>query len=285
MTTPRRGRARWIVPAIIGLGSLFPIYMIGVESLKSVREDVTGNPLIVLQPTLKWYLGLFDPVTWLRGEVAVRRIPFLVWLGNTAIVTATALAVTLVTSVMAAYALGRLRPPGWRVWRRVLFATYLIPQTLLFLPIYNLVFRLHLDDHVMALVLVYPVLAVPFCVWLLSAYYQRLAPEVEESAYIEGASRLTAFLRIILPMSWPAVVAAGIFALGVITSDSIFASLFLPNQFHQTLAAGLGAMGPSMDNLSVIAAVNLAALSVMPLAAAFAGVYIRGLTAAMVEGA
>jgi multiple sugar transport system permease protein len=283
---------RWLHPClrlggltIIAAGSVFPIYMMAVESLKTVHEDVTGNPLIVLHPTLKWYLGLFDPAVWLRGEIAVQRVPFLVWLANTAIVFAGALAITLVTSVMGAYALGRLRPPGWRTWRRALFATYLIPQSLLFLPLYTLVFRLNLDDNLLALILIYPMLAVPFCVWLLSAYYQRLDPEVEESAYIEGASRTTAFLRIILPMSWPTVVAAGVFALGVISSDSIFAAVFLPNQFHQTLAAGLGTMGPSMDNLSVVAAVNLAAGTVVPIAALSAGAYVRGLTAAMVEGA
>jgi multiple sugar transport system permease protein len=283
---------RWFPPwlrlvglACIAAGGVFPIYMIAIESLKSVHEDVTGSPFIVLHPTLKWYLGLFDPVVWLRGEVAVRSVPFLVWLGNTAIVFAGALTVTLVTSVMAAYALGCLRPPGWRIWRRALFATYLIPQSLLFLPLTTLVFRLNLDDNLLALILVYPMLAVPFCVWLLSAYYQRLAPEVEESAYIEGASRVTAFLRIILPMSWPTVVAAGVFALGVISSDSLFAAVFLPNQFHQTLAAGLGTMGSSMDNLSVVAAVNLAAGTVVPIAALSAGAYVRGLTAAMVEGA
>jgi multiple sugar transport system permease protein len=283
---------RWLPPClrlggltIIAAGSVFPIYMMAIESLKSVHEDVTGNPLIVLHPTLKWYLGLFDPVVWLRGEIAVQRVPFLVWLANTAIVFAGALAITLVTSVMGAYALGRLRPPGWRTWRRALFATYLIPQSLLFLPLYALVFRLNLDDNLLALILIYPMLAVPFCVWLLSAYYQRLDPEVEESACIEGASRMTAFLRIILPMSWPTVVAAGVFALGVISSDSIFAAIFLPNQFHQTLAAGLGTMGPSMDNLSVVAAVNLAAGTVVPIAVLSAGAYVRGLTAAMVEGA
>jgi multiple sugar transport system permease protein len=276
---------RWVGLAFIAAGGVFPIYMIAIESLKSVYEDVTGSPFIVLHPTLKWYLGLFDPVVWLRGEVAVRSVPFLVWLGNTAVVFAGALTITLVTSVMAAYALGCLRPPGWRLWRRALFATYLIPQSLLFLPLTTLVFRLNLDDNLLALILVYPMLAVPFCVWLLSAYYQRLAPEVEESAYIEGASRLTAFVRIILPMSWPTVVAAGVFALGVISSDSIFAAVFLPNQFHQTLAAGLGTMGSSMDNLSVVAAVNLAAGTVVPIAALSAGAYVRGLTAAMVEGA
>jgi multiple sugar transport system permease protein len=270
---------------LIGAYSLFPIYMMSIESLKTVREDIFGNPFIVLHPTLKWYLGLFEPVQWLQGEIFVREVPFLVWLENTGIAFAAALAVILLTSLAAGYALGRLRPPGWRAWRRVLFGTYLIPQTLLFLPLYTLVFRLRLDDNVLALVLVYPTLAVPFCVWLLSAYFQRLPPDVEDAAYIEGASRLTAFLRIVLPMSWPVVAASGIFALGVLSSDFMFASVFLPNQFHQTLAAGLGAMDVSMEDLSVVAGVNLAAFSVVPVAAGFAAAYVRGLTAAMVEGA
>jgi multiple sugar transport system permease protein len=271
--------------ALITAYSLFPIYMMGIRSLKTVHEDMFGNSLFVLQPHLDWYIDLFKPVPWVLDGVLVRKIPFLVWLGNTGIVFAAALAVILLTSVMAAYALGRLRPPGWRWWRRVLFASYLIPQTLLFLPLYHLVFRLGVDDNLLALVIVYPTLAIPFCVWLLSAYFQRLSREVEESAYIEGADRLTAFIRIVLPMCWPVVVAAGIFALGVISSDFMFASVFLPNQFHQTLASGLGTVDVSWEDLSVVAGVNLAALTVVPVCAVFAGAYVRGLTAAMIEGA
>ena len=269
----------------IGTYSLFPIYMLAVKSLKTMHEDAFGSPFFVLHPTLAWYADLFHPVRWVSGGLLVRKIPFLIWLGNTAIVFAAALAIVLFTSIMGAYALGRLRPPGWRWWRRALFATYLIPQTLLFLPMFHFVYWLDLDDNLAALILVYPMLAIPFCVWLLSAYFQRLSPEVEESAYIEGADRLTAFLRIVLPMSWPVLAAAGVFALGVISSDSMFALIFLPNQFHQTLASGLGTVDVSWEDLSVVAGVNLAALTVVPVCAVFAGAYVRGLTAAMIEGA
>jgi ABC-type glycerol-3-phosphate transport system permease component len=117
---------------------------------------------------------------------------------------------------------------------------------------FHFVYWLDLDDSLAALILVYPMLAIPFCVWLLSAYFQRLSQEVEESAYIEGADRLTAFFRIVLPMSWPVIAAAGIFALGVISSDSMFALIFLPNQFHQTLASGLGTVDVSWEDLSVV---------------------------------
>ncbi len=271
--------------ALIGAYSLFPIYMLAIKSLKTMQEDAFGSPFFVRHPTLDWYADLFHPVHWVRGGLLVRKIPFLLWLGNTAIVFAVALAIILLASIMGAYALGRLRPPGWRWWRRVLFATYIIPQTILFAPMYHFVYRLELDDKLGALILVYPMLAIPFCVWLLSAYFQRLSPEVEESAYIEGATRWTAFFRIVLPMSWPVVAAAGIFALGVISSDSMYALIFLPNQFHQTLASGLGTVDVSWEDLSVMAGINLAALAVVPVCAAFAGAYVRGLTAAMTEGA
>jgi ABC-type glycerol-3-phosphate transport system permease component len=282
---PRRRPVHGLLLALIVAYSLFPIYMLAVESVKTVDEDVFGSPLYVLRPSLEWYTDLFEPMGWVRNGAVVPQVPFLIWAKNTGIVFGAALAVILIVSVMAAYALGRLRPPGWRWWRRALFASYLIPQTLLFLPLYQIVFRLHLDDSLAALVLVYPMLAVPFCIWLLSAYFQRLSPDVEESAYIEGASRVTAFLRIVLPMSWPVVVAAGIFALGVLSSDFMFASVFLPNQAHQTLAAGLGTMSVSLEDLTVIAGVNLAALLVVPVCAMFSAAYVRGLTAAMLEGA
>jgi len=285
VTRSRSALVQGTLILLLGIYSLFPVYMMAILSLKTAQEDVHGNPFFVRHPNFEWYLNLFEPSEWVRGELTVPTVPYFVWLKNTAIVFSATIAVTLTASLMAAYGIGRLRPPGWRWWRRALFATYLLPQTLLFLPMFQLVLKLRLDDSLAALVLVYPMLTVPFCVWLLSAYFQRLSPEVEESAYIEGASRWTAFLKIVLPMSWPVIVAAGIFALGVMSSDMIFASLFLPNQFHQTLAAGLSTMDVGLEDLTVIAGVNLAALSVVPIHGIFAGAFVRGLTAAMIEGA
>ena len=110
-----------------------------------------------------------------------------------------------VTSVAAGYALGRLRPPGFRWWRRVIFAVYVIPQTLLFIPLYRVVHTLGLDDNLVVLLLIYPTMALPFCVWMFSAYFQLLPREIEEAALIEGANRATAFFRIILPMTSPGI--------------------------------------------------------------------------------
>ena len=118
-------------------------------------------------------------------------------------------------------------------------------------------------------------MALPFCIWILSAYFQHLPREIEEAALIEGASRATAFFRIILPMSRPVLVAAGIFTLGTIASDFTIASLFLLSGHNQTIPAGLGTMEVALDELAAVAGINLMAIPIVLISACFA----RGLRA------
>ena len=272
--------------ALLVIYSLFPIYYITVQSLKTADEDMFGSPLYVLHPTFENYTELFAGAeARVRGYVIVPTVPFAVWLANSAVVLGAAILLTLAASVLAAYALGRLRPPGWQWWRRILFATYVVPQTILFVPLYQVVIRLGLDDDLGALVLIYSTMALPFCIWILSAYYQHLPREIEESALVEGATPTTAFLRIILPMSRNVLVAAGLFTLGTIGNDFMLASIFLLSPQNQTVAAGLGVMDVSLEELTAVAGVNLAAIPVAVLCALFARGYVRGLTAAMLEGA
>jgi ABC-type glycerol-3-phosphate transport system permease component len=275
-----------VLLVLLAAYSVFPIYMVTIESFKSVQEDVFGSPFYVRHPTLDAYQDLFEPVGWLvHGQGVRTAVPFLVWAQNTAIVFGVSIAIILAASLAAGYALGRLRPPGWQWWRRTLLATFLIPQTILFLPLYGAVFHLHLDDSLTCLMLIYPMLAIPFTAWLFSAYFQKLSPDIEDSAYIEGAGRFTAFLRILLPMSWPVLVAGGLFALGVLSNDFMLAGVLLPNEWHQTIAAGTATMDVSLEDLTVVASVTLGTLPILAIAAVFAGSYVRGLTAAMIEGA
>ena len=267
---------------------LFPIYFMLVQSLKTPEEDVFGNPFIVVNPTLENFGELFERKAEVRifvGDALRRTYPFLDWLANTLFVFAASVAATLAASVAAAYALGRLRPPGFRWWRRVIFASYVIPQTILFIPLFQVVNVLGLDDSMLALLLIYPSMALPFCVWMLSGYFQLLPREIEEAALIEGASRATAFFRIILPMSRPVLVAAGIFTLGTVASDFMIASVFLLSPHNQTVTAGLGTFDVALDELAAVAEVNLLAIPVVTISAVFARGFVRGLTASMVEGA
>jgi ABC-type glycerol-3-phosphate transport system permease component len=271
--------------ALAALYGLFPIYFITVQSLKTPEEDVHGSALYVRRPTLENYTELFEEgLGKVRGYVIVPRVPFLRWVANTAVVLVASLALTLVAGALAAYALGRLQPPGWRWWRRVLFATYAVPQTILFIPLYQVVIALGLDDSHLALVLIYSAMALPFAVWILSAYFRHLPREIEESALVEGATPTGAFLRITLPMSRNVLVAAGLFTAGTVGNDFMLASIFLLDPKSQTVAAGLGVMDVSLEELVAVAGVNLAAIPLVVLCAVFAGSYVRGLTAAMLEG-
>ena len=283
----RRGRRRnAALLALAALYSVFPIYFITVQSLKTPQEDVFGSPLYVIHPTFENYEELFQGAqARVRGYVIVPRVPFLLWMLNSAAVLAGVLALTLLVAVLAGYALGRLQPPGWRWWRRLLFASYVVPHTILFIPLYQVIIRLGLDDNHLALVLIYSTMALPFCVWILSAYYRGLPREIEDSALVEGASPAKVFLRIILPMSRNVLVAAGLFTVGTVGNDFMFASIFLLDPTRQTVAAGLGVMDVSLEELVAVAGVNLAAIPVATVCAVFARGYVRGLTAAMVEGA
>jgi len=289
--SPRSGWRR------LGHGSLlfvatvycvFPIYFMLVQSLKTAQEDVFGNPLIVVNPTFENFEELFERKGQAHnfvGRVLQRDYPFFVWLENTLVVFVGSVAITLVAGVLAAYALGRLQPPGFRWWRRAIFATYVVPHTILFVPLYQVILALHLEDNLLALLLVYPTLALPFCVWILSAYFQHLPRAIEESALVEGASRTTAFFRIVLPMSRPVLVAVVIFALCTIASDCTMASVFLLSAHNKTIPAGLATMEVALDELLAVAGINLMAVPVVLLCAVFARGYVRGLTAAMIEGA
>jgi multiple sugar transport system permease protein len=288
------GRARRRVAhagflALLVVYSLFPIYFMLVQSLKTPQEDVFGHPLIVLHPTLDNFRELFGHEGAREGALIggglLRTYPFLEWLRNTLLVYGGSVLLTLVVAVMAGYAIGRLRPPGWRWWRRLLFATYAIPHTILFIPLYRIVIGLGLDDSLLVLLLVYPMLALPFCVWLLSSFWEHVPREIEDQALVDGATRASAFLRVILPMSGAVLVAAGIFTLGTIASDLMLASVFLLDPHSQTIPAGLGSMDVSLEELPAVAGVNLTAIPIALACAAFVRVYVRGLTAALVEGA
>jgi len=282
----RRRAVRAMLLLLAALYGLFPVYYVTVQSLKTPEEDVFGNPFYVARPTFENYTDLFEgdeaPV---RGYVIVPHVPFAIWVLNSTIVLAATVSLTLLAGVPAAYALGRLRPPGWVWWRRALLATYVVPHTILFIPIYQLIIRLGLDDSHGALVLIYTTMALPFCVWILSAYYRHLPREIEESALVEGATPARAFLRVVLPMSRNVLVAAGLFTLGTAANDFMLASIFLLDRDRQTVAAGLGVMDVSLEELVAVAGVNLASIPIVILCALFARSYVRGITAAMVEGA
>jgi ABC-type glycerol-3-phosphate transport system permease component len=257
----------------IVLFAVFPIWWIFLQAIKPISEDQIGNPFWTWAPTLAG----FEEV--LHGRLVPQ------WLLNTAILLVVGITLTLVVSLLAGYALARLRIPGSRWIARLLLASYFLPQPLVLIPIYQVFLWLRLDNTLMSVILLDQTLTIPFATWLLFTYFQGLPGDVEEHASLDG-SRWTVFRHIVLPMSWPVLIAAGIFAAGVMSGDFVYAGLLLVHDNAKTVAVGLGLIGLSLDEFnSITGGIGAAAAPLVVACAAFAPAYVRGLTTAMVEGA
>jgi ABC-type glycerol-3-phosphate transport system permease component len=179
------------IPLVVCLvAMLFPFYWMAITSIKPNRELYNAKimPLIVHQPTLKHYYDLLTETN------------FLTWTYNTMLVAVVTTVVSLVIGTMMAYPLARLRFPGAALMAIGVAATYLVPQPLLFIPMADIINRLDLGNTLSAVMLTYPTLLIPFCAWLLMGYFKSVPRELEEAARIDGASRLQAMLRVVLPL-------------------------------------------------------------------------------------
>jgi multiple sugar transport system permease protein len=270
----RTMRPLWLIVMSLAMivFALFPIWWIFLQAVKPISEDPIGNPFWTWAPTLEG----FDEV--LHG----RTVPQ--WLFNTGILLVVGILITLVTSVLAGYALARLHLPGARWIARLLLASYFLPQPLVLIPIYQVFLWLRLDNTLLSVILLDQTLTIPFATWLLFTYFDGLPVDIEEHASMDG-SRWTVFRRIVLPMSWPVLIAAGIFAAGVMSGDFVYAGLLLVHDSSKTIAVGLGLIGLSLDEFnSITGGIGAAAAPLVVACAAFAPAYVRGLTAAMIEG-
>lgn len=259
--------------ALVGV-FLLPVYWLILQSLKTAKEQMLGHAFWLARPTLQWY------------QSALADTDFWLWSRNTLTVLGFVLILTLASSILAGYALARLRPPGYRWIARLLLASYVVPESLLFLPLFRQIQFLHLGDTYWSLVLTYPMQTIPFCSWLLLSYFKELGADFEGAAAVDGASALQAFWHVLLPMARPVIVAATVFTIGMVAGEFLYASVFITHGVNQTLAGGLGFAGVDPDEIGgIMAGVVLAAVPVVALTLALAPAYVRGLTAAMLEGA
>ena len=234
MTVARRPLARRL---LIHLGllpflvfALFPFYHMTLTSLKQDRElyDRFAVPLVIKQgPTLDHYRKLL----W--------ETEFLTWTKNSLMVTILATGVSIVIGTIAAYALARLRFPGVGAFGTGIFVTYLVPTSLLFLPLAQVINWVGLADSKWALVLTYPTFLVPFCTWLLMGYFRTVPKEVEECAMVDGATRIQALIRIVLPIAIPGLVCAILFAFTLSWNEFIYALTFTSSSDQITASVGV----------------------------------------------
>ncbi|MDP8922259.1 MAG: carbohydrate ABC transporter permease, partial [Chloroflexota bacterium] len=192
----------WLPLTLFVVVTLFPFYWMLVASLKPNNElyNLRTFPFWVFSPTLDHYTYLFERTLYAR------------WLMNTLIVAVASTAISLLFGILAGYALARLRFAGAGVLGVAVFISYLVPQTLLFIPMFDVIKTLNVADTYWALILTYPTFLIPFCTWLLMGYFKSIPKELEESAMIDGSSRLRALVEIVLPLAMPGILSAGIFA-------------------------------------------------------------------------
>lgn len=204
---------------------LFPFYWMLVTSVKPNVEmlDLEVNPLWVRNPTL-------NHIRHLLFET-----PFLRWLGNTTLIAVGSTAISLGASLLSAYAIQRLRFRGSSYLGLAVFMAYMVPPTILFIPLALVVLRLNLFDNPWALIVTYPTFLIPFATWMLMGYFKSIPKELEECAAIDGASRFTVFSRIILPVAIPGILSAGIFSFTLSWNEYIYALVFLSTRAKKTV--------------------------------------------------
>jgi multiple sugar transport system permease protein len=206
---------------------------------------------------------------------------------NTLGVSVAATAISLVFSVLAGYALARLRFRGAGLLGLLIFVSYLVPQTLLFIPLYDVIVSLGLTNTPWSLVLTYPTFLIPFCAWLLMGYFKSIPKELEESALIDGSSRLGTIWRIVLPLALPGLLSAGIFAFTLSWNEYLYALVFITDPALKTVAVGAVSELIRGDGFFWGELMAGALLACLPVAAAYAFLvdyYVAGLTAGAVKG-
>jgi multiple sugar transport system permease protein len=259
------------------LFALFPFYHMTLTSLKTDREmyDLAAVPLLIREgATVQHY-------TFLLWETA-----FLTWTKNSLMVTAIATAVSVVIGTIAAYALARLKFFGVGAFGTGIFVTYLVPTSLLFLPLAQVVHWLGLADSKWALVVTYPTFLVPFCTWLLMGYFRTVPKEVEECAMVDGATRLQALTRIVLPMAVPGLVCAVLFAFTLSWNEFIYALTFTSSSEEITASVGITQeliRGDIYFWGSLMAGAVLGSVPIVILYVFFLDYYVSGLTAGAVK--
>ena len=208
---------------------LFPFYWMGITAFKPNNELLSrdGNPFWIIEPTLAHVKKLLFDTAYPQ------------WMWNTVLVSVVSTFFSLLASVLAAYAIERLRFSGAKKVGLGIFLAYLVPPSILFIPLASVVFQLGLFDTRLALILTYPTFLIPFCTWLLMGYFRSIPFELEECALIDGANRWEILTKIVLPLSVPGLISAGIFAFTLSWNEFIYALTFVSSSELKTLPIGV----------------------------------------------
>lgn len=258
--------------------ALFPFYYMIITSLKTDAElyNLKSVPFLIREGVVTEHYQLLFFKT-----------DFWTWMQNSLIISVLATAVSLVIATLAGYSIARLRFPGVSSFGTAVFITYLVPPTLLFLPLSQVVVWLGIDDTIWSLIVTYPTFLVPFSTWLLMGYFRTIPKEVEECALVDGASRFQTLYRIVLPMAIPGIVCVTLFGFTLTWNEFTYALTFISQTANKTAVVGVTAdliRGDIYYWGSLMAGAVVASLPIVVIYVWFLDYYVSGLTAGAVKG-
>ncbi|WP_372616708.1 carbohydrate ABC transporter permease [Falsiroseomonas sp.] len=267
----------YIALAVFVFFFLFPPFHMLITSLKSSAEiaDLEGNPWIVRSPTLENYRDLLT-----NGN-------YVLHFRNSVIVTLTVVAITMVISTFAAFALARMRFWGSTALATGVFLTYLVPETLLFIPLFQIIGGMGLYNNLLGMILLYPTLTVPFCTWIMIGYFSSIPKELDEAALIDGANHFQMLWKIFIPVALPGILAATIFAFTVSWAQFLYPMAFLVSSDQMVLTVGIVSdliRGDTFAWGKIMAGALMAAAPPLLVYAFLMDYYIAGLTAGATKG-
>ena len=273
---PRRLVTLWLPLCVFLFVLLFPFYWMVMTSIKPNAELLSRdqNPFWVASPTFEHFHHLIFETDYPQ------------WMWNTVIVSVVSTFTSLLASVLAAYAIERLRFRGSRPAGLAIFLAYLVPPSILFIPLATIVFKLGLFDTRWALILTYPTFLIPFCTWLLMGYFRSIPFELEECALIDGATRWQILVKIILPLAVPGLISAGIFAFTLSWNEFIYALTFVSSSEVKTVPIGVVTELVEGDVYHwgpLMAGALLGSLPVAVMYSFFVEYYVSGMTGAVKE--
>jgi multiple sugar transport system permease protein len=257
--------------------ALFPFYWMLISSFKGNQElyNLRANRLWIKNPTLDQFRDLFAKTAVLR------------WLANSFFVSFLTSMISMSFGIMAGYALARLRFPGAQAFGLATFITYLVPTTLIFIPLARVVQSLGLSNSIWSLVVTYPTFLIPFCTWMLIAYFKSIPKDMEECAMMDGCSRIGAMVRIVLPMAIPGVVFSAMFGFTLSWNEFVYALTFISNTTEKTMSVAVPTeliRGDAYFWGELMAASLLGSVPVALLYSFFMDYFVSGLTAGALKG-
>jgi multiple sugar transport system permease protein len=274
VSLPRRAVTVYLPLLVFLFVLLFPFYWMTITAIKPNAELLStgGNPFWVIRPTLEHF------------EKLLFRTAYPSWMVNTMLIAVISTFASLLASVFAAYAIERLRFRGSRHVGMAIFLAYLVPPSILFIPLATIVFQLGIFDTKWALILTYPTFLIPFSTWLLMGYFRSIPFELEECALIDGASRWQILVKIVLPLAVPGLISAGIFAFTLSWNEFLYALTFISSSEHKTVPVGVITELVEGDVYhwgALMAGALLGSLPVAIMYSFFVEYYVAGMTGAV----